>query len=83
MHETTVRLAHSAGLYSPHLIIIIVGLLLLGMGLTIGTFASLAARIQDLHDEVTAARLARNDLDRRTLGDPRQGGQHRRDGGVR
>lgn len=83
MHDVTVRLAHAAGLYSPHLAIIIVGLLLLGMGLTIGTFASLAARVRDLHDEVTAARLARNDLDRRTLGDPRQGGRHHKVGGAR
>jgi hypothetical protein len=52
MHDVTVRLAHSAGLYSPHLIIIIVGLLLLGMGLTIGTFVSLAARIRDLAERL-------------------------------
>jgi hypothetical protein len=70
MHEATVAL------------IVILGLLILDMALTVATFASLAARIRDLHDEVTAARLARNDLDRRTLGDPRNRGQHRRDGGV-
>lgn len=79
MHDVTVRLAHSAGGFHTLDLLIIVGLLIVGMGLMVATFVSLAARIRDLHDEVTAAKLARNDLDRRTLGDPRHG-KHRHGG---
>jgi hypothetical protein len=81
MHEATARLSHSAGVLLT-LDLIIIGMLIIGMGLTVATFVSLAARIRDLHDEMLAAKLARNDLDRRTLGDSRRG-RHRRDGESR
>jgi hypothetical protein len=81
MHEATARLSHSAGVLLTRDLIII-GMLILGMGLMVATFVSLAARIRDLHDEMLAAKLARNDLDRRTLGDPRLG-RHRRAGESR
>jgi hypothetical protein len=81
MHEATARLSRLAGV-SLTLDLIIIGMLILGMGITVATFVSLAARIRDLHDEMLAAKLARNDLDRRTIGDPRQG-RHRWDGESR
>ncbi len=81
MHEATARLSHQTGVLVT-LDLIIMGLLILGMGLVVGTFVSLAARIRDLHDEMLAAKVARNDLDRRRLGDPRQG-RHRREGEFR
>jgi hypothetical protein len=82
MRAATARLPHSAGVFPMPDLIIIVGLLILGMVLTVATFVSLTARIRDLHDEMLAAKLARNDLDWRMLGDPRPG-RHRRDGESR
>jgi hypothetical protein len=79
MCEATVRLPRSAGVFPTLDLIIIVSLLILGMVLTVATFVSFAVRIRDLHEEMLAAKLARNDLDRRTLGDPRPG-RHRRHG---
>jgi hypothetical protein len=81
MHEATARLSDVTGV-PVTLDLIIIGVLILAMGLMVGTFVSLAARLRDLHDEMLAAKLARNDLDRRILGDPRHG-FHRRDGESR
>lgn len=81
MYEATARLSHATGVLVT-LDLIIIGVLILVMGLLVGTFVSLAARLRDLHDEMLAAKLARNDLDRRTLGDPRHG-RHHRGGGSR